>query len=54
MDVLGGEGDHPEMASESGSSSSILSCGLLADQSRFTVPKPDRTCEDAPDLNLNE
>lgn len=49
--VLGGEGDHPEMTSESGPSSSMF-CGLLADQSRLTVPKPDRTCEDAPDLCL--
>ena len=49
--VLGGEGDHPERTSESGSSSSVF-CGLLADQSRLTVPKPDRTCEDVPDLYL--
>ena len=52
--VLGGEGDHPEMTSESGSSN-VVSCGLLADQSRVTVPRPDRTCEDevAPDLYLH-
>lgn len=50
---LGGEGDHPEITSESGSSSSTF-CDLLEDQSRFTAPRPDRTCEDAPDLDLRK
>lgn len=40
--VLGGEGDHPETTSKSGSSR-LEFCDLLEDQSRFTVPRPDRT-----------
>ena len=50
-DLLGGErSDHPRRRLGSGLLGSA-SCDLLADQSRLTVPRPDRTCEDALDLH---
>jgi len=50
-DFPGGErSDHPRRRLGSGLLGSA-SCDLLVDQSRLTVPKPDRTCEGAFDLH---